>query len=155
MIGKKGKTLPCQKEHCFILALAATFSASDLRPNKLIDWTSKPPTPYLGLFLQPPPPPVESGQCVLTWTVRQWEASTAVGDKLWLSPKTAAGGCVFGLRTSPVLSFLLAHMQSISIDSQCDGARHSVFWHSEFKKQSWRESRVALDDLGLPQMLIL
>lgn len=66
-----------------------------------------------------------------------------------LTPKTAAGDYVLGLRTSLVLSSLLAHMQSISIEPQCDGARrswHSICWHPQYKKPSWRENRVRLED---------
>lgn len=133
----------------FILALANTFSASDLRPNKLID--CPPPAPPTSS----PLPPSETGPVCphlnrLTRGERplpRWEINYGSLQK----PQQVAR--VFGSHTSSVLSSLLVHMLSISVDPCRDGARRlrrSVSWRSECEKQSWRENRVALDDLGLP-----
>lgn len=62
-IYNRGRWLCCQKAHrdvpiylCFILAFADIFSASYLRPNKLIDWTWNSATPSTPLTSSSKPP---------------------------------------------------------------------------------------------------
>lgn len=120
---EKGETLSCQKAHrdvpqksFFFLFVPSKLNVFHLGigqhlfsvwpQTKQVDWLTRGPGPACPH---------------LNRLTRRERPSAVVGDKLG-SLQNRSRWPVFGSHTSFVLSSLLAHMLSISIDPRCDGA---------------------------------